>query len=154
MGYKARQGMAERWNGRTVKILACLIVALELWAAVTHVVHISRQGLSVAKTSSYPVQEADLDPFALYATPEALVRARAVIPPNATYSVVLGRGLTAMEREAPSAFKLALLPRVYTSDRHRAQWVIAYMTGSDDLGVRFDREIGLGPNVNLVHVAS
>jgi hypothetical protein len=43
-----------------------------------------------------------------------------------------------------------LLPRIYTPDRHRAQWVIAYRASSETLGVPYSREIGLAPNVNVI----
>jgi hypothetical protein len=144
--------MAERRYGRIVIALACLIVAVELWAAGTHAAHIARYAWRIAGVSPYPVQEADFDPFAQYAMPEALVRARAIIPADATYAVVLGRDLPPSARAAPIAFEFALLPRRYTRDLTRAQWIIAYHTPSEGLGVRYSREIGLGPDVNVVEV--
>jgi hypothetical protein len=96
------------------------------------------------------VQEADLDPLAFYAVTDAIIRARSVIPPGATYAVVTGPGLTYTERAAAVAFKFMLLPRVFTPNRHRAQWVIAYRASSEGLGVPYSKEIGLAPDVNLV----
>jgi hypothetical protein len=133
-------------------VLAGLVVALELWAAVGHIGDIARTGYRAVAKPSYPVQDADLDPLAFYAFPEALVRARDVIPPHATYAVVPGPGLTSTQRLAEVAFKLMLLPRIFTTDRHRAQWVIAYRASSETLGVPYSREIGLAPNVNVVEV--
>jgi hypothetical protein len=108
--------------------------------------------LHAAEKPAVPVEAADFDPFALYAMPEALVRARSVIPPNATYAVVTGHLNPFQRQAAPLAFALGLLPRVVTPDRRRAQWVIAYDTPSEGLGIRYSQEIGLGPGVNVVKV--
>jgi hypothetical protein len=135
-------------------LIACLIVALELWAAVTHAVHVVRVGLHAAGQPAHTVEAADFDPYALYAMPEALVRAGTVIPPHATYSVVSGSNLSAVQRQrALLAFQLALLPRHFTSDPRKAQWVIAYQMSSEGTGVKYTREIGLGPGVQVVQVA-
>lgn len=135
---------------RALVVLTGLVVSLELWAAVAHIGHIARTGYRAVARPSYPVQEADLDPLAFYALTEAVVRASDVIPPHATYAVVTGPGLTSTQRLADVAFKLMLLPRVFTTDRHRAQWVIAYRASSELLGVPYTREIGLAPGVNVV----
>ena len=131
-------------------MLAGVVVALELWAALAQIGHIARAGYRAVAKPSYPVQEADLDPLAFYALTEAVVRARSVIPPHATFTVVTGPGLTSTQRLADVAFKLMLLPRVFTTDRHRAQWVIAYRASSELLGVPYAREIGLAPDVNVI----
>ena len=134
-------------------VLAAVVVALELWAAVAHIGHIARSGYRAVTKPSYPVQEADLDPLAFYALTEAVVRARDVIPPHATFAIVTGPGLTSTQRSADLAFKLMLLPRVFTTDRHRAQWVIAYRASSELIGVPYTKEIGLAPGVNVVKAA-
>jgi hypothetical protein len=134
---------------RALTIVAAVIVACELWAASTHIGHLAAKGIRAIGGSDPTVQAADLDPLAFYASPEALVRARSVIPPHATFSVVVPRG---NENGAILAFKFALLPRIYTPDRHRAQWVIAYQVPSEGLGVRYSREVGLSPDVNAVEV--
>jgi len=135
---------------RGLVLLAGVVVALELWAAVGHIGDIVRSGYRAVSEPSYPVQEADLDPLAFYALPEAVVRARDVIPPHATFAVVTGPGLTSTQRLAAVAFRLMLLPRLFTADRHRAQWVIAYRASSEALGVPYSREIGLAPGVNVI----
>jgi hypothetical protein len=135
-------------------VLACLIVALELTAAATHAVHDVRAGLRAARKPAAPVEAADFDPFATYAMPQALVNARRVIPPDATYAIVTGSQLSVVQRQrAAAAFELALLPRAFTPDRHKAQWVIAYQMPSEGLGVHYSREIGLGPGVQVVEVS-
>jgi hypothetical protein len=134
--------------------LACLIVALELTAAITHARHNVRAARQVAGRPAAPVEVADFDPFAIYAMPEALIRARSVIPRDATYAFVAGSNLSFVQRQrAALAFALALLPRAFTLDRHKAQWVIAYQTSSEGLGVHYSREIGLGPGVQVVKVS-
>lgn len=134
---------------RALTVVAVVVVACELWAASTRIGHLAAEGARAIHRPDPTVQAADLDPLAFYATPEALVRARSVIPPNATFSVVVPSG---NENGAILAFKFALLPRVYTKDPHRAQWVIAYQVPSEGLGVRYSREIGLSPEVNVVQV--
>src|SRR5262249_9573821 len=135
---------------RALPRLAGLVVALERRAAVGHIGHIARTGYRAVTAPSYPVQEADLDPLAFYALTESLVRARSVIPPRATFAVVTGPGLTQTQRLAALAFKFVLVPRIFTTDRHRAQWVIAYRISSEQLGVPYSKEIGLAPDVNVI----
>jgi hypothetical protein len=135
-------------------VLAALIVALELTAAITHAVDDVRAGRQVARRPAAPVEAADFDPFATYAMPEALVNAQKVIPRDAVYAFAAGSRLTAVQRQrAALAFELALLPRAFTPDRHKAQWVIAYEMPSEGLGVHYSREIGLGPGVQVVEVS-
>ena len=134
---------------RGLTIVAAIIVATELWAASTRIPHLAAKGIRAVGGQGHTVQAADLDPLAFYAPPEALVLARSVIPPGATFSVVVPGG---NENGAILAFKFALLPRVYTPDRHRAQWVIAYGVPSEGLGVPYSREVGLAPDVNAVEV--
>jgi hypothetical protein len=134
---------------RALTVVAVVIVVCELWAASTRIGHLAAKGARALDGPNPTVQAADLDPLAFYASPEALVRARSVIPPNATFSVVVPGG---NENGAILAFKFALLPRVYTPDRHKAQWVIAYQVPSEGLGVRYSREIGLSPDANVVEV--
>ncbi len=134
---------------RALSLVAVVIVACELWASATRIGHLAAKGARAIDGPDHTVQASDLDPLAFYATPEALVRARSVIPRDATFSVVVPGG---NENGAILAFKFALLPRVYTPDRHRAQWVIAYEVPSEGLGVRYSREVGLSPDVNAVEV--
>jgi hypothetical protein len=134
--------------------LACLIVALELTAALTHARHDVRAARQAAGRPAAPVEAADFDPFATYAMPEALVHARTVIPRDATYAFVAGSDLSVVQRQRASlAFALALLPRRFTLDRHKAQWVIAYQMPSEALGVHYSQEIGLGRGVQVVKVS-
>ena len=134
---------------RALAIVGGIIVACELWAAATRVAHLTRRGIEALSAPGISVQAADLDPLAFYASPQALARAREVIPAHATYSVAVpGKN----QGGAILAFRFALLPRVYTPDRRRAQWVIAYEVPSEGVGVRYSREIGLSPEANVVEV--
>ena len=130
-------------------LLAIGVVVCELFAATVHLGHIAAKGLSAVRAPGYPAAEADVDALAFYVSPEALVRARSIIPPHATYSVIVPSGNL---NGALVAFKMALLPRVFRSSRHRAEWVIAYRVSSEHQGVRYSREIGLAPDINLLKI--
>jgi hypothetical protein len=140
-----------RARPRAIVVLAGVVVALELWAALAHVGHIARAGYRAFTAPSVPVQAADLDPLSVYVLTEALVRARSVIPPHATFAIVTDPGLTATQQgEVSIPFKLVLLPRVFVADPHSAQWVIAYRVSSESLGIPYSKEIGLAPDVNVI----
>ncbi len=134
---------------RGLTVLAAVVVACELWAATAHIGHIARKGYDALTAPGYPASEADIDALAFYVSPEALGRARSIIPPHATYAVIVPNG---NEHGAALAFKLALLPRVYRRSRHRAEWVIAYQVSSEHQGLHYSREIGLAPDVNLLKI--
>jgi hypothetical protein len=133
--------------------VAAVLVCVELWAASTHAVTIAKTGYRSLVAPGYSVEAGDLDPLAYFASTQALVQARKSIPRDATYAVVVGRDLSPSARTAVGfAFRFWLLPRRYTTQRKRAQWVIAYHHASETLGVPYVKEIGLAPDVNLVEV--
>jgi len=134
---------------RALTVLAAVVVVCELGAATAHIGHIARRGYDALTAPGYPASEADLDALAFYVSPEALVRARSLIPPHATYAVIVP---SASEHGAALAFRFALLPRVYRRSRHRAEWVIAYQVSSEHQGLHYSREIGLAPDVNLLKI--
>jgi hypothetical protein len=134
---------------RALTVVAVVIVACELLAAGSRIGHIAAAGARALDRGGATVQAADLDTLAFYVPPEALVQAQSLMPRHAVYAVAIdGKA----DSGAILAFKYALLPRVYTTDRKRAQWVIAYKVPSEGLGVPYRREIGLAPDVNLVEV--
>jgi hypothetical protein len=133
--------------------VAAVLVCVELWAASTHAVTIARTGYRSLVAPGYSVEAGDLDPLAYFASTQALVQARQAIPRDATYAVVVGDEFSPSTRTAVGlAFRFWLLPRRYTTDRKHAQWVIAYHHPSETLGVKYVKEIGLAPDVNLVEV--
>jgi hypothetical protein len=134
-------------------VAAALIVAMGLWAALSHAVTIAKSGYRALTTPAFPVAAGDLDPLSYYASTQALVRARDVIPRTARYAVVVGNDLGPSQRVGVAlAFKFWLMPRRYTSEVRRAQWVIAYHHPSETLGVPYTTEVGLAPDVNVVEV--
>jgi hypothetical protein len=87
---------------------------------------------------------------------EPLLRARSLIPPGATYAVVVG-DVTPLPQYLhdglPVLFEYWLLPRKQSPDVHGVDWVITFHQPSESLGVPIRREIGLGPDANAVEVA-
>ena len=127
--------------------LAVVVVTCELVAATVHLGHIARKGYDAVRAPGYPAAEADVDALAYYVSPEAIVQARNLIPPHATYSVIVPSG---NRNGVLVAFKAALLPRVFRSSRRDAEWVIAYQVSSEHQGLHYSEEIGLAPDVNLL----
>jgi hypothetical protein len=137
------------------RLIAGVLVGVALWGASTHAVAIVKTGYRSLVAPGYSVDAGDLDPLAFYASTQALVRARELIPRDATYTVVVGNDVPSFLRAGvPLAFRFWLMPRRYTTQRKRAEWVIAYHHPSETLGVSYVKEIGLAPEVNLVEVRS
>ena len=134
---------------RALTVLAVVVVTFELVAAAAHLGHIARKGYDALRAPADPAAQADLDTLAYYVSPAAIVLARSLIPPHATYSVIVPSG---NENGVLVAFKAALLPRVFRSSRHRAAWVIAYQVSSEHQGLHYSQEIGLAPDVNLLKI--
>ena len=110
-----------------------------------------------------PLADSDLDPFTFYASTRALSGARAVIPPHATYTIVVGTTKPSLsELPGPAlkvdpvtlkvAFELWLMPRQYVPLR-QAQWVVAYDAPPQTLGVRAAETVTLGPDATVIEVA-
>jgi hypothetical protein len=154
-GQPRRSSLAALVAGnRIVVAAAAVVVALELWVAVSAVSGVVRAGHEGLGARSNLVRDADLDPLAPYASTEALALARSVIPPDATYTVVIGKSPPLINPGATRAvFRLWLLPRRYTRKLADARWIVAYHASSESLGVPYSREIGLGPHANLVEVS-
>ena len=136
-------------------LVAVVIVAVELWTAVSHTVAFAKVGYQNVRGPRHLVRDADLDPLSYFAPTQALVAATRIIPRNATYTIVVGN-----EEPGPPAkivddiFKLWLVPRRYVSSVQKADWAITYNQSSEGLGVGYSEELGLGPGVNadkLVH---
>jgi hypothetical protein len=134
---------------RALTALTVVVVTFELVAATAHLGHIARKGYDALSAPADPAAQADLDTLAYYVSPAAIVLARSLIPPHATYSVIVPSG---NENGVLVAFKSALLPRVFRSSRHRADWVIAYQVSSEHQGLHYSQEIGLAPDVNLLKI--
>ena len=109
------------------------------------------------------VADNDLDPLAYYAPTRSLSGARAVIPPDESYAVVIGTtrppysalagpALHLFRGTLPVAFKLWLMPRPYVP-LSKAQWIIAYDTPVSALGVKAAQTFPLDPDTTVVRVA-
>jgi hypothetical protein len=143
------------WPGRdVVRWAAVAIAAVALAAAVYRVPQLVRIAHRYWDGPSYTTQHSDFDPLRFVVSLEALERARAVIPPDATYSVVVGDTMPLANDpiEIPFAFQFWLLPRRQTADPTKADWVIAYHHAAETLGVPYSRELSLGPDATVVSV--
>jgi hypothetical protein len=148
---------------RTVALVVLVLVTcLVVWTVGGNLVPISRDGYRDANRAGNRVADSDLDPMTYFASTRALSGARAVMPPGATYNVAIGTtrppfsalpgpNVDLGAAGALLAFKLWLLPRKYVP-LSRAQWVLAYDVPTDDLGVKIEEEVDLGPDVTLVKV--
>jgi hypothetical protein len=134
---------------------AVVVAAVALAAACYRLPGLVRAGHQYLSGPSYSLGYSDIDPLHYFASVEALQLARARIPAGDTYTVVIGDDppLQVDSPQAlPSIFRFWLLPRRYTRYLSRAQWVITYHRSSETVGVRYRREIGLGPDANLLEV--
>jgi hypothetical protein len=133
---------------------AAVVVALALLAAAADAPGVVRLAYdSVTAPSTSPTWR-ELTPFD-YETSTELLAAERTIPPGATYTIVFGNAPPVAPPGAgwiTSAFQYWLLPRRYTPDLASAQWVIGYHHASETIGVRYRKEIPLGPYVNTFRV--
>jgi hypothetical protein len=133
---------------------AAVVVALALLSAAARAPGVVRVAYDTAKAPGLSMTQRELEPFSSELQGELVAAAKA-IPPGATYTVVFGDAppLGAGEQGgALSTFEYWLLPRRYTPDIASAQWVIGYHHASETMGVRYRKEIPLGPYVNTFKV--
>jgi hypothetical protein len=132
-------------------LLVAVVVAAELVVAVSNLRLLTQVGYKNLTGPRHLVRSADLDPFAYFAPTQALVAAQDVIPRDATYSIIVGNEAPGPPVEiVRDIFRFWLIPRRYTTDLHRAQWVVTYNAASEAIGMPYTAEIGLGPGVNAV----
>ena len=139
-----------------VRAAAVLVAAVALAAACYRVPGLVRAAHAYVSGPTYSVDTSDLDPLHYFASVQAMQMARSLIPPGDTYTVVVGSDpplpVPDYAKAIQPVFQFWLLPRRYTRDLHRAQWVITYHHTSETVGVRYSRELGLGPDANLLQV--
>jgi len=139
---------------RSLLAVAAIAVVVELAAAAGNIRAVVRAGREGLDARSAILRDADLDPLAAYAPTGALALAREAIPADATYTVVVGASPPVADPGAIRlAFRLWLQPRRYTRRVSEAQWIVTFHQSSEDLKVPYTREIGLGPDANLLEVA-
>ena len=86
---------------------------------------------------------------------EMIARAEQVIPPDATYNIVLGPQFELSDTQRagiPVVLRYYLLPRHQVEGTERADWVIAYGQSSEELGLRYRREVPLADGVNALEL--
>jgi hypothetical protein len=133
--------------------LAAAAVCVELAVAAAGLRDVARAGKEGVQRRSNLVRSADLDPLAAYVSTGALALARETIPEDATWALVVGKNPPVIDPGAIRvAFRFWLQPRRFTRRLEDADWVIAYHASSEKLGVRYSREVGLGPAANALEV--
>jgi hypothetical protein len=158
-GHSIRPRLA-RW---ALFAVAALAVLLAVGAIGRHLGPIVRTGYRSLTTPGRPLGDSDLDPFTFYASTRALSGARAVIPPHATYTIVVGTTKpSSAELPGPQlkvdpvtlkvAFSLWLMPRRYVP-LSQAQWVVAYDAPLQTVGVQSAETVTLGPDATVIKVA-
>jgi hypothetical protein len=146
-----------------VALLAGVLAVLVVWSVVERGSTIVRAGYRSVTGPQRNLADSDLDPLSYFASTRALSGARDVIPPQATYALVVGKSrpssvplpgpaLNASVSSIQRAFRLWLLPRMEVPLR-RAQWVIAYDIPPQALGVNVAQTYELGPDATVVEVA-
>jgi hypothetical protein len=137
---------------RLLIAVAAIVAGLQLLAAAGHLDDVVRTGYDRAD-AGFLVRDADLDPLSFYMPTASLALARESIPPDATYTVVVGDDPPVADPGVVRfVFRFWLLPRRYTSRLSEAEWVIGYHRSSESLGVPYVVENGLGPDANVVRV--
>jgi hypothetical protein len=136
---------------------AVVIAALALIAAASQSPAIARAGWSNLTGHSQSTINRQLAAVVYSQAPSSTFLAAArIIPRNAVYAVVVGEEppnpTSDFKFAIPTLFQYWLLPRHYTRDIHKAQWVISWHHPSETLGVRYSEELGIGDYSNIVKV--
>jgi hypothetical protein len=139
---------------RSLVAVASVAVAIELIAAGSNNRDVVRAGREGFDERSSRVRDADLDPLSYFASTEALTRAQQAIPAGDSFAVVIGKNPPLDDPgSVRDVFRFWLQPRRYTTRLSEAQWIVVYHASSEDLKVHYTKELGLGPQANLVRVA-
>ena len=135
---------------------AVVIAVLALIAAASQVPVIARYGWShLNEPVGTPTQRELAAVIYSQAPNSTFLAAARIIPRNALYSVVVGEdppNPAGFDVAIPGMFQYWLLPRRYTKNIHKAQWVISWHHSSETLGIRYSEELGIGDDSNIVKV--
>jgi hypothetical protein len=138
-----------------VLVIAGVLVAC-LVAAAVRMPTIVRDAVDAGTAGRQGTDERELAPADVMDVPnEMIARAEQVIPPDATYNVVLGPQFELTETQKagiPVVLRYYLLPRHEVQGTEGADWVIAYGQSSESLGIRYRREVPLAEGVNALEV--
>ncbi len=152
LGAHRNSQMPDRWRRIVIAAAAVAIVA-QLAVSLGHLPSLAMAGGRAYDTKTPSLRDGDLDPLALYGGTQALVLARAAIPPGATFAVSIGTDPPVAEPAVlRRIFDLWLAPRRDVGDPAKADWVIAYHRSSESVGVAYTTETGLGPDGNAILV--
>ena len=146
-----------------VVLVAGVLAVLVVWSVAERGATIVRAGYRALTGPQRNLADSDLDPLSYFASTRALSGARDVIPPQASYALVIGKSrpptaplpgpvLNASASSIRRAFHLWLLPRMEVPLR-RARWVIAYDISPQALDVKVGQMFELGPDATVVEVA-
>ena len=131
-------------------LAACLVAAaVRIPTIVWHAVDAGTEGRR-------GTSERELAPADVMDVPNEMIeRAERVIPPEATYNLVLGPQFELSDTQRagiPVVLRYYLLPRHQVEGTEQADWVIAYGQSSETLGVRYRREVPLAEGVNALEL--
>jgi hypothetical protein len=105
-----------------------------------------------------PAHERELKPFRALAIPAGVADgAAALIPPDATYVVVVGTTLpldAAQRIAVPDMLHYWLLPRRWREGTEGAQWVIAYGAPTETIDARLGSQTEVSPGVVVAEIES
>jgi len=133
--------------------LAVVVVVIDLSVAAVQASRYVQIGWRLHERPSQLPRDNDLDPLAYFLPTAALAGARRIIPPGASYAIVVGDDPPVVDPELIRiVFRMWLVPRAYTSDLAQAEWIIAYHLSSEAIGVPYVSETGVAPAVNVLEV--
>jgi hypothetical protein len=138
-----------------VKEAAAVIVALALIGVATRAKETAQSGWGSIRSPAPSLTDREFGGVLGDRMNFALTKASRIIPRDATFAIRTGQDPpvdSAIVQAIPPLFEYWLLPRRYTPDVHAAQWVITFHHSSEAMGVPIRKEIGLGPDANLVEV--
>jgi hypothetical protein len=139
---------------RGLVIAGVLVVCLA--AAAVRIPTILRHAVDAGTGGRPGTAERELGPADAMDIPnEVIGRAEQVIPPDATYNLVLGPQFELSETQRagiPVVLRYYLLPRHEVQGTEHADWVIAYGQSSESLGIRYRREVPLAEGVNALEL--
>ena len=123
-----------------------LLAATALVAAATRLPDSVRAShAQIVQTAELSPLERELYPTRVYGLPGGLLlRADDVLPREAVFNVVAGPGMLSGHLMAAPFSAYWLLPRRYTGDPHRADWILSFGADPSTLGVKVEVVEDLG----------
>lgn len=147
--------MSDRPAHSITAVICAVFVALSLLAAATEAIPALRHAYDSLTAPSRSATEKELTPAYDMLSTQFLLLARKTIPQDAVYSIVVGdtpETQPLLHEAIRPLVSYWLLPRRFTEDLDAAEWIVTYHESSEDLGVPIAKEIGLGPEGNVVQV--